>query len=123
MEPQSTNDFLPIVNALRNATEYDLLAMKYTFYDEERRIWVTLQVSDTLEAATAQLDRYMHIMSMGRGTSTSNGILDDRIACRGGGCDVLCGYVIICVGGTCVICRPTAKTSTRYSYEVIQRNT
>jgi hypothetical protein len=111
-EPQSNNDYEPIVRALRHATEDDLLAMKHTFYDKEKRKWFTLRVLDTLQAASAQLDNYMRIISMGRGTWTCNGILDDRVVCRDGGCDIFWEYVIIWVGGTRVLCRPTTKKAT-----------
>ena len=119
VDPRSSKDYEPIAMTLRDATEDQLLAMKYTYYDKEEREWIKLQVKDAFQAATAQLNKYMNIISMGRVTSTRPGVLNDRITCRDGGCDVLLGYVIICVGGARVLCRPTTRKVTFYSFEVV----
>jgi hypothetical protein len=119
IDSTSSKDFDPLVTALRGATEDELLAMKYAYFDKDKRKWITLQVKDTLQAATVQLNDYMNVISSGRVTFTSPGVFDDRIMCRDGGCDVLLGYIIISVGGTRVLCRPTAKKPTFYSFEVV----
>jgi hypothetical protein len=77
------------VKTLRRAPENELLAMKHSYYDKEKRQCHTVQVEDTLQAATAQLSDYMRVISMGRGASTRRGVLDDRVACRDGGRDIL----------------------------------
>jgi hypothetical protein len=93
--------------------------MKHAFYDKSMQKWIKLLVKDTLREATAQLNKYMTLISKGRVTSTSPGVLDDRIQCHPSGCDVLCGYVVICIGGTRVICRSMVKKESYYSFEVI----
>ena len=117
--PRSNNEYEPTVRFLRNATEDQILAMKHAFYDKATQKWIKLLVKDTLQGATAQLDKYMTVISRGRVTFTSPGVLDDRIKCHPGGCDVLCGYVVICIGGTCVICRSMMRKDSYYSFEVI----
>jgi hypothetical protein len=119
IDPKSSKDYDSLVTMLRGATEDQLLAMKYTYFDKDKRIWITLQVKDTLQAATVQLNEYMNVISGGRVTSTCPGVLDDRIMYRDGGCDILLGYVVISVGGTRVLCRSTAKKATFYSFEVV----
>jgi hypothetical protein len=119
IDAKSSKDFDPLVTALRGTTEDELLTMKYAYFDKDKQKWITMQVKDTLQAATVQLNNYMNVISSSRVTFTSPGILDDRILCCDGGCDVLLGYVIISIGGTCILCRPTAKKPTFYSFEVV----
>jgi len=114
-KPNSNTQYNPILDEVREATEDQLLDLKYTF-EEKSRQWVTLRVKDTLRAATAQLDNYISIMLDGQGGSARRGVFDQRVLCRDGGDDVLCGYVIICVAGTRVICRHTATRATEYLY-------
>jgi hypothetical protein len=116
-EPTSQNDYGPLLSELEQATENQLLDLKYSFFDNNSHGYVTRRVKDILQAATAQLDRYISIISSGEGDSARPGVYDSRLLCRKGGQDVLWGYVIICVAGMRVICRQTAKRVTEYSYE------
>jgi hypothetical protein len=106
--PTSQDDYEPLLSELGQATEDQLLGLKYSFFDKKRGEYVTQQVKDTLQAATTQLDRYMNITSGGQEGLTRPGVLDERVLCVDGGRDVLQGYVIICVAGTRVVCRQTA---------------
>jgi len=118
---RSEYDFEPLVKELSNATLDELLDLKYSFYDKAKKRWFTEQVKDTLQSATAQLNRYISIISCGKGEtpyqgkSGRSGVLDNRVECFHGGHDELWGYVIICVG-TRVICRHTVTEDTEYLY-------
>jgi hypothetical protein len=118
-EPTSQNDYEPLLSEVSKATEDQLLDLKYSFYDKNSGKYVTQRVEDTLQAAIAQLDRYINTISRGQGGAARPGVLDQRLVCRNGGQDVLRGYVIICVAGKRVICRQTAVTVTECSYECI----
>jgi hypothetical protein len=115
-EPTSQNDFEPLLGELDNATEDQLLNLKYSFFDKNIGKYVTLRVRDTLQAAVTQLGGYVDVISRGQGGTTAPGIADFRVCCQNGGQDVLLGYVIICVGGTRVICKHTVMRPTNYSY-------
>jgi hypothetical protein len=104
--PTSQNDYEPLLDELGQATEDQLLDLKYSFFDKKGNGYVTQRVKDTLQAATTQLNRYINITSGGQG-----------LLCIDGGRDVLQGYVIICVAGTRVVCRQTATRATQCSYE------
>jgi hypothetical protein len=119
LESTSSKDYAPIVTMLRDANEDQLLAMKYTYYDEEKHKWITLRVRDVLQEATAQVNKYIGIISMGPVTTAHSVVLDARITCCDGGCDILFGYVIICIGGTRGLCRLTMTKTTAYSFEVV----
>lgn len=116
--PTSQNDYEPLLNELGQATEDQLLDLKYSFFDKKRGEYVTQQVKDTLQAATTQLDRYMNIASGGQGGSTRPGVLDERVLCIDGGMDVLQGYVIICLASTRVVCRQMATRATQCACEI-----
>ena len=116
-EPTSQNDYGQLLSELEQATEKQLLDLKYSFFDNNSRGYVTRRVENILQDATAQLDCYISIISCGKGDSTRPGVHDSRLLCQKGGQDVLWGYVIICVAGMRVICRQTAKIVTDYSYE------
>src|SRR5437870_4945118 len=66
--------------------------------------------------ATAQLDRYISIISCSQRGSAHPGLDDSRLLCQKGGQDVLWGYVIICVAGMRVICRQTTRRATECNY-------
>ena len=100
-EPTSQNDYEPLLNELSQATKDQLLDLKYSFFDKKGHEYVTQRVKDTLQAATAQLDRYISITSHGQGESAHPGVLDHRILCRNGGQDVLwdmSSYVLLVCG-------------------------
>ena len=118
VESTSNRDYEPLLQMLHHAREDELLLMKHCYFDKEKRQWHTVQVRDTLQAATAQLNDYMSVISRGQGVLARAGVSDDRVQCRDGGRDILRGYVIICVGGTRVISRRTSEAVTSYSYEV-----
>lgn len=118
-EPTTNTDFETLLSELKHATEDQLLDLKYTFLDKAKDTWVTEEVKGTLQAGIDQLNRYINIISQGQGGSASPGVSDHRLLCQKEGRDVLQGYVVICVGGTRVICRQTATRPTQLSYEVI----
>jgi hypothetical protein len=118
-EPPSNNCYQPIVNELVDASEHQLLALKYSYYDYKDRQWHTQEVKNTLQIATDQLSEYLGIVSLGQATPTGPGVADPRVICQGGQ-DVLWGYIIICVGGARVICKQTMKVPTKYSYEIFR---
>ena len=117
--PTSQNDYEPLLSELRQATEDQLLDLKYSFFDKGMGRYITTQVKDTLQTATAQLSHYISIISCGQGGLARRGAYDDRVSCGDEGQDVLLGHVIICVGGTRVICRQTETKVTQYSYQVV----
>jgi len=120
----SQSDFTPMLDELRDATEDELLNLNYSFFNKYLQRWETRQVKDILHEATAQLNHYISITSLGQGEQPRpgrqgrNGIVDDKVSCRDGGRDVLWGYVIICLADARVICRQTAKTETQHTYGV-----
>lgn len=121
--PNGITDFNPILKEVSEATEEQLLDLKYTFWDQNNRRWVTLQVKDAQQAATSQLGKYIFFMLNGQGDpERCTGIDDRRVLCRDGGRDVLCGYVIMCIAGTRVICKYTWSRDTKYTYEVNRRD-
>jgi hypothetical protein len=119
-EPTSQNDYEPLLSELRKATEDQLLDLEYTYFDKISRRLVTLKVRDTLQDATSQLGRYIDIISNGQGGPARRGVDDDRVLCRDRGKDVLQGHVVVCVGGTRVICRHMETKGTQYSYEAVR---
>jgi len=116
VDPPSHKVFEPLANELEQATEDQLLDLKYS-YPVKNGGYVTQQVKDTLRNATAQLDHYISIISHGHGGLARPGVDDSRICCHNEGQDVLWGYVIICVGGVRVMCRRTTTKTTDYVYE------
>ncbi|KIX00089.1 uncharacterized protein Z518_10226 [Rhinocladiella mackenziei CBS 650.93] len=117
VEPNSQSNYEPLAKELRQATEDQMLNLKYSYQDKTGK-WVTQQVNDIMKAAIAQVNNYVSIISCGPGGRGRAGVDDSRVSCGDGGRDVLCGYVIICVGGTRAICRHTVKKNTQWSYEV-----
>jgi hypothetical protein len=63
----SQNDFMPMLDELREATEDELLNLNYNFFNKDLRRWETKQVKDILHEATTQLNHYISIMSLGQG--------------------------------------------------------
>jgi hypothetical protein len=118
--PASQEDYKLLLSELRGANEDQLLDLEYTYFDKDRRELVTAKVRDCLQKATVQLGQDIDTISNGPGGQERCGINDDRVSCRHGGKDVLQGYVMVCVGGTRVICRHTTTKSTKYSYEVVR---
>jgi hypothetical protein len=90
-----------------NADDEDgLLRRHFHYWDKEQKSWskTSQSVADLKCLATTQVQEYVKCMSKGQGTSTSEGILDQRIQCQAGR-DILCGYVVICIGDRVVFWR------------------
>jgi len=117
-EARSNNAYESLLGELREAPEDQLLDLEYSYYDKTKQQLVTEKVKDTLQAATVQLTQYINIISNGQGGSERPGVDDDRVVC-GEGNDVLKGYIMMCIGGARVICRPTTPRNTQYSYEIV----
>lgn len=83
-EVQPDVGYKSVLKQLREATEEQLLAMQFTYYENQKRQWITLQVKDVLHEATAGLSRYTNVISSGPATSTCAGILDNRVYCQEG---------------------------------------
>jgi hypothetical protein len=119
-KPKSQKEYEPLLKQVHKATEYELLGMQFTFYNENTRNYVTRQVQELLEEAIIQLNRYLDTLSRGQGGPNSVGVQDTRVLCQNGGQDVLWGYIIICVGGTRIILRQEGKIQTQCTYELIR---
>jgi hypothetical protein len=114
----SSNDFQPIRSGLGQASEDDLLNREFAYFDDDSKQWRTERVSDMMDSAASQLQRYLITMCRGAAAQWANhGVLDDRVRC-GTGHDILLGYVLLCVGGSRVLCRPTEKRHTDKSFVV-----
>ena len=101
---------------LYKESEDILLARKYTYFSEEKGIWLKTTLGSIMEDGLQQLKRYMNTIALGTPKSYyGSGVLDSRVNIDTG-LDGLQGYVVMAIGGARVFVRSVDVVKTKYKY-------
>ncbi|KAF8949039.1 hypothetical protein BGZ52_006237, partial [Haplosporangium bisporale] len=105
-------DLESLRETLCSEDESSLLSRKYAHWSQGDGGWTTVTLEFIMEAGVKQLQRYMQTIALGKVRSyDTSGVLDSRVNI-GHGLDDLQGYVLMAIGGACVLVRPVERIET-----------